>query len=137
MGFRRATELIITGRVIDAAEAKEVGLINEVVPSGNALSRALELAREIAGLPQPAIRTDNEAATRGFGRPLDEGMRIEAECFDRLIGDPGWRRACAVLSNVATRSGNPAIRPGIDRPRSPDGNLEENVESGRSFSCKE
>jgi enoyl-CoA hydratase/carnithine racemase len=85
VGMRRAMELIITGRVIDAGEALRIGLVNEVVPSGTCVERALELAREIAALPQPAIRTDKEAAVRGFGRPLDEGLRIEAECFERSI----------------------------------------------------
>jgi enoyl-CoA hydratase len=85
VGMRRAMELIVTGRVIDADEALSIGLVNEVVPSGTCVERALELAREIAALPQPAIRTDKEAAVRGFGQPLDEGLRIEAECFDRSI----------------------------------------------------
>jgi enoyl-CoA hydratase len=85
LGMRRAMELIITGRVIDADEALRIGLVNEVVPSGTCVARALELAREIAALPQPAIRTDKEAAVRGFGQPIDEGLRIEAECFDRSI----------------------------------------------------
>lgn len=88
VGWRRAMELIVTGRVIDSAEALEIGLVNEVVPSGTCLDRALELAATIAALPQPAIRTDLEAAERGWGRPLDEGLRIEAQCFNRLLGDP-------------------------------------------------
>lgn len=88
VGMGRAMELIITGRVIDAEEALGIGLANEVVPEGESLKRALELAREIAALPQPAIRTDKEAAVRGFGLPLDEGLRIEAECFDRLLDGP-------------------------------------------------
>jgi enoyl-CoA hydratase len=85
VGMRRALELIITGRVIDADEALRIGLVNEVVPSGTCVERALELARSIADLPQPALRTDKEAAIRGFGLPLDEGLRIEAECFERSI----------------------------------------------------
>ncbi len=85
VGYRRAMELIITGRVIDAAEAHGIGLVNEVVPSGEALPRALDLAHRIAQLPQPAIHTDIEAARRGFGLPLEEGLRIEAACFDALI----------------------------------------------------
>jgi enoyl-CoA hydratase len=88
VGWRRAMELIVTGRVIDAAEAREIGLVNEVTPSGGCLDRALELAERIAALPQPAIRTDLEAAERGWGKPLDEGLRIEAECFNRLLRDP-------------------------------------------------
>jgi enoyl-CoA hydratase len=85
VGMRRAMELIVTGRVIDADEALAIGLVNEVVPSGTCVERALELAHQIAALPQPAIRTDKEAAVRGFGQPLEEGLRIEAECFDRSI----------------------------------------------------
>jgi enoyl-CoA hydratase len=88
VGFRRAMELIITGRVIDAEEALAIGLVNEVVPSGTCRTRARELAHRIAALPQPAVRTDKEAAVRGFGRPLDEGLRIEAECFNRLLDTP-------------------------------------------------
>ena len=88
VGFRRAMDLIITGRVIDAHEAERIGLVNQVVPSGTCVERALELAEQIAALPQPAIRTDKEAAVRGFGESLDEGLRIEAECFNRLLDQP-------------------------------------------------
>jgi enoyl-CoA hydratase len=88
VGMGRALELILTGRVIDAAEAYRIGLVNEVVPKGKSLARALELARFIAELPQPAMRTDKEAAIRGFGESLTEGLRIEAECFNRSIFDP-------------------------------------------------
>lgn len=88
VGMGRAMELIITGRVIDADEARAIGLSNEVVPSGTCLDRAIELARFICTLPQPAIRTDKEAAVRGFGRSLDEGLQIEARAFNRSIVDP-------------------------------------------------
>ncbi len=88
IGMGRALELIITGRVIDAQEAERIGLVHEVVPKGTSLERALELAEYISGLPQPAMRTDKEAAVRGFGLPIAEGLRIEAECFNRSIHDP-------------------------------------------------
>jgi enoyl-CoA hydratase len=38
------------------------------------------------GLPQNAIHTDKEAAVRRYGKPLDEGLRIEVGCFNRLLG---------------------------------------------------
>ena len=79
VGYARAMELIITGRRIDAHEAERIGLVNEVVPRGAALERATELAREIARLPQGAIRTDKESVMRGVGRTLEERLRIEAE----------------------------------------------------------
>lgn len=88
VGMGRALELIITGKVIDAQEAYRIGLANEVVPKGKSLERALELAKFICTLPQPAIRTDKEAAVRGFGESLDEGLRIEAEKFLDSIFDP-------------------------------------------------
>ncbi len=91
VGMGRALELIITGKVIDAQEAYRIGLANEVVPSGTSLERAVELAQFIATLPQPAIHADKEAVVRGFGQDLREGLRIEAECFNRLLGRPDSR----------------------------------------------
>jgi enoyl-CoA hydratase len=84
VGLGRALDLIITGRVINAREAEQIGLVTSVVPKGQSLPKALELAEFIASLPQEAIRTDKEATVRGFGEPLTEGLRIEAECFSRL-----------------------------------------------------
>jgi enoyl-CoA hydratase len=79
VGFARAMELIITGRRIGVEEAERIGLVNEIVPKGKALERAQELAREIAALPQGAIRSDKESVMRGIGRTLEERLRIEAE----------------------------------------------------------
>jgi enoyl-CoA hydratase len=79
VGHARAMELIITGRPVDAQEAVRIGLANEVVPEGRALDRALELAGEIAALPQGAIRTDKETLMRNVGRTLEEQLRNEAE----------------------------------------------------------
>jgi len=84
IGMGRALDLILTGRVIDAREAERIGLVTAVVPKGKGLERAIDLAEFIASLPQDAIRTDKEAALRGFGESLAEGLRIEAECFNRL-----------------------------------------------------
>lgn len=79
VGLGRAMEMILTGRFLDADEAHRIGLANEVVPTGQALERSLELAAQLCRLPQGAMRTDKLAAQRGWGRPLEEGLRIEAE----------------------------------------------------------
>src|SRR5262249_56096775 len=79
VGFARAMELVISGRRIDAREALQIGLVNEIVPRGGALERAQQLAGEIAKLPQGAIRSDKESIMRGVGRTLEERLRIEAE----------------------------------------------------------
>jgi enoyl-CoA hydratase/carnithine racemase len=79
VGWGRAMEMIITARSVDAAEALRIGLATEVVPEGRALERALELAHEVAELPQGAIRTDKETMIRNVGRTFEEQMRQEAE----------------------------------------------------------
>jgi enoyl-CoA hydratase/carnithine racemase len=79
VGYGRAMEMIITGRPVKAEEALRIGLANEVVPEGKALERALELAQEIAALPQGAIRTDKETMVRNVGRTYDEQLLREAE----------------------------------------------------------
>ncbi|HEY6254131.1 MAG TPA: enoyl-CoA hydratase-related protein [Candidatus Angelobacter sp.] len=84
VGLGRALDLIITGRVINARDAEQIGLVNSVVAKGQGLPKALELADFVTSLPQEAIRTDKEAVIRGFGESLNVGLRIEAECFNKL-----------------------------------------------------
>ena len=88
IGMGRAMEMILTGKVIDAKTAMQFGLANEIVPEGQSLIRAMELAAFLCSLPQPAMRTDKEAAVRGYGKPLDEGLLIEADCFFNSIEAP-------------------------------------------------
>jgi len=118
VGMGRAMELIITGRVIDALEAERIGLVNQIVSKGKSLKIAMELARSICALPQPAIRTDKEAAVRGFGLPLDEGLRIEVQCFNRSIFQPeteeGLRRFIE-RDHPDRRKDQPSQTPGLVR----------------------
>ncbi len=79
VGLGRAMELILTGRFIGSEEAQRIGLANEIVPKGTARARATELAEMLCALPQGAMRTDKQAAMMGWGKPLEEGLRIEAE----------------------------------------------------------
>jgi enoyl-CoA hydratase len=102
VGFAKAMELVITGRRIDVHEAHRIGLVNEVVPSGQALARAQQLAREIAALPQGAIRSDKESIMRGVGRTLEERLRIEAEMTLSMF----MRRDSHTLGAAAFKAGN-------------------------------
>jgi enoyl-CoA hydratase len=102
VGFAKAMELVITGRRIDAQEALRIGLVNEIVPRGNALARAQELARQIAALPQGAIRSDKESIMRGVGRTLEERLRIEAEMTISMF----MRRDSHVIGASAFKAGD-------------------------------
>ncbi|MGB0119886.1 MAG: enoyl-CoA hydratase-related protein [Solirubrobacterales bacterium] len=99
VGMAAALDLIITGRVIGTEEAARIGLLNRIAPSGQCVEEAVQLAHQIAALPQPALRTDLEATIRGFGEPLDRGLEIEAERFNTLMGDPQLRQGAERFVN--------------------------------------
>ena len=77
IGMGRALELILTGRPVDAEEALRIGLVNEIVPPGSHLGRALELAERIASFPQETMLADRRGALEGFGLPLADGLALE------------------------------------------------------------
>jgi enoyl-CoA hydratase len=79
VGMGRALELILTGRVLDAAEALDWGLVNEVVAEEAHLERALEIAEGLAAFPQPTMLSDRRAAIEGSGLTLAAGLALEAE----------------------------------------------------------
>ncbi len=78
VGLGRALDLILTGRRVEPAEALAMGLVNEVVPQGRSLDRALELSLTLAAFPQICLNSDRQAVYAGLGVPLAEGLRIEA-----------------------------------------------------------
>jgi enoyl-CoA hydratase len=92
VGMGRALELILTGRVLDAAEALDWGLLNEVVAEGAHLERALEIAEGLAAFPQPTMLSDRRAAIEGAGLPLSDSLELEAE-LGRASVETGLRGA--------------------------------------------
>ncbi|HEU0250133.1 MAG TPA: crotonase/enoyl-CoA hydratase family protein [Solirubrobacteraceae bacterium] len=78
VGLGRALDLILTGRIIDAAEAQTMGLLTEVVAAGEHLRRAVELANNLACFPQPTMLADRRAAIEGLGMSLTDGLRLES-----------------------------------------------------------
>ncbi len=78
VGLGRALDLILTGRIIDAAEAQAMGLLTEVVAEGKHLERAVELAGNLAKFPQRTMLADRRAAIEGLGMTLREGLELES-----------------------------------------------------------
>ena len=79
VGQGRALDIILTGRILEAAEAERIGLATEVVPNGTHLDRALQVAEGLAGFPQDTMLADRAAALASFGHPLEAGLAIEAQ----------------------------------------------------------
>jgi enoyl-CoA hydratase len=78
VGLGRALDMILTGRIVDAEEAAQIGLVTEVVAPGRQLERALEMAEALARFPQQTMLADRSAALEGIGLTFEEGMRLEA-----------------------------------------------------------
>ncbi len=79
VGMGRALEMILTGRVLEAQEALEWGLVNEVVPAGKHSERAVQIAEALARFPQTTMLSDRRAAIEGAGLTLPDGLELEAE----------------------------------------------------------
>jgi enoyl-CoA hydratase len=81
IGKGRALDLICTGRHIGAAEAKEMGLVNEVIPHDELMDRVRELAETLASKAPVAMRYCLEAVNQGLETTLSEGLIIESNLF--------------------------------------------------------
>jgi len=88
VGLGNALYLIESGVRIDARAAREIGFVQEIVPEGHALPRALELAERIAEYPQASLRADRRASRASFGLPLGEGLLFEREHGMVTLGEP-------------------------------------------------
>jgi methylglutaconyl-CoA hydratase len=82
VGTARAKELILLGRRISAAKALEIGLVNAVVPVGGLEGAVVELAAELDGCAPVSVAKAKEAIDRGLDGSLDEGLRIERQCYE-------------------------------------------------------
>lgn len=81
VGKAKAMDLVLTGRMIEAAEAERIGLVSRVVPSDDLLDVAAEVATGIAGRSLPANYAAKEAVNRAFETSLAEGVRFERRTF--------------------------------------------------------
>jgi enoyl-CoA hydratase len=81
VGRQRAMLLIMTGRVFGAAEALSMGVVSDIAPAGQALARALDIAREIAAMPPISIMQIKEIVNAGLNAPLETALMLERKAF--------------------------------------------------------
>jgi enoyl-CoA hydratase len=87
IGASRALDLVLTGRPVDAQEALAIGLANRVVPAGQSLAAAQELAAALARFPQRCLREDRLSLLEAQGLGEDEAMANELTHGRRSLED--------------------------------------------------
>ena len=98
VGLARAKELILTGRVLTAAEAERIGLVHEVVPAGEALARARAIGDEIAQRGPLAVREAKRLVDTALEGDLEAGLAAELDASERIFAtDDMFEGATAFL----------------------------------------
>jgi enoyl-CoA hydratase len=85
VGKAKAMDLILTGRMMDAAEAERSGLVARVVPAASLLDEAMKVAETIASMSLPSVMAAKEAVNRAFETSQAEGIRFERRIFHSLF----------------------------------------------------
>jgi enoyl-CoA hydratase len=85
VGKAKAMDMILTGRMMDAAEAERSGLVARVVPAASLMEEAIKVAETIAALSEPSLIAAKEAVNRSFETSLAEGVRFERRRFHALF----------------------------------------------------
>src|SRR5262245_58861111 len=97
VGKAKAMDLILTGRMMDAAEAERSGLVARVVPAASLLDEAMKIAETIAAMSLPSVMTAKEAVNRAFEAPLAEGLRFERRVFQALFATHDQKEGMAAF----------------------------------------
>ncbi len=90
VGMARALEMTLRGRTVSPAEAFELGIVQELTPTGGALNRAVEMAQEMATRSPRAAGHIKRLVRMSAETPLDEGLALERTLFlDLMVSDEG------------------------------------------------
>ena len=97
VGKAKAMDLILTGRMMDAAEAERSGLVARVAPAASLIDEAMKLADTIAGMSLPAVYAAKESVNRAFETSLAEGMLYERRAFHALFATEDQKEGMAAF----------------------------------------
>ena len=85
VGKSKAMDMVLTGRMMDAAEAERSGLVSRVVPAADLIEEAVKTAAKIADFSLPAVIMAKEAVNRSYDTTLAEGLRFERRVFHSMF----------------------------------------------------
>jgi enoyl-CoA hydratase len=97
VGKAKAMDLILTGRMMDAAEAERSGLVARVVPAAGLMDETMKIADTIAGMSLPAVYAAKESVNRAFETSLAEAMLFERRAFHALFATEDQKEGMAAF----------------------------------------
>ena len=109
IGQSHALDMILTGRAVGAEEAHRIGLANRVVPEGHALSAAIELAQQLAALPQRCLRSDRTSVLDQWSLDPSAALARETELGLVTVRSGETREGAARFAAGAGRHGASAV----------------------------
>jgi enoyl-CoA hydratase len=98
IGKSKAMDLILTGRMMDAAEAERCNLVSRIFPAEALITEALAIGEKIASLSNVATVIAKQAVNRAFDTTLTEGVRAERSLFLALFGTADQREGMAAFA---------------------------------------
>jgi len=104
VGKAKAMEMVLTGRMIDAAEAERAGLVSRIVPAGELVEEAVKTAATIAGMAPLAVQANKEMVNAAFEGGLSQGVQFERRLFHALFGTADQKEG--MVAFVEKRPGN-------------------------------
>ena len=90
-------DMILTGRMMDTAEAERAGLVARVVPAASLMDEAMKVAQTIAAMALPAVLAAKEAVNRAFETSLAGGVRFERRMFHALFATHDQKEGMAAF----------------------------------------
>jgi enoyl-CoA hydratase len=97
VGKAKAMDLILTGRMMDAAEAERSGLVARVVPVASLMDETMKVAESIAAMSLPVAMIAKESVNRAFETSLAEGVRFERRVFHSLFATADQKEGMAAF----------------------------------------
>jgi enoyl-CoA hydratase len=98
VGKAKAMEMVLTGRMMDAAEAERCGLVSRVVPADQLVDEAIRTAQKICEMSLPSVMMGKESVNRAFETTLDEGVRFERRLFHSLFATEDQKEGMAAFA---------------------------------------
>jgi enoyl-CoA hydratase len=104
IGKSKAMDMLLTSRMIDAAEAERTGLVSRIFPAEKLMEEALAVAQTIAEMPVSVAMAIKDSVNRAFETTLTEGVRYERRFFHAAFGTPAQKEGMSAF--LAKRKAN-------------------------------